>query len=61
MNDDTSRVLLRPEEAAQRLGIGRTQLFRLLKDGHLESIRVGRLRRIPVGALQRFVDGRSAP
>jgi len=43
--------LLTVEEAAQRLSLGRTTLYALLKDGQITSVRIGRLRRIPVGAL----------
>jgi len=55
-NDETTNVaftgeLLTVEEAAQRLSLGRTTLFALLKDGQIMSVRIGRLRRIPVGAL----------
>lgn len=49
-------ILLRVEDAAHRLGIARTLMFRLIKDGEVESIRVGRLRRVPVGSLEEYVD-----
>ncbi len=49
-------ILLRVEEAARRLGIARTLMFRLIKDGEVESVRVGRLRRVPVASLQEYVD-----
>jgi excisionase family DNA binding protein len=49
-------ILLRVEDAARRLGIARTLMFRLIKDGEVESIRVGRLRRVPVESLEEYVD-----
>ncbi len=49
-------VLLRVEEAADRLGIARTMMFRLVKDGEVESVRVGRLRRVPVVCLDEYVE-----
>jgi excisionase family DNA binding protein len=49
-------ILLRVEEAARRLGIARTMMFRLIKDGEVESVRVGRLRRVPVASLGEYVD-----
>ena len=49
-------ILLRVEEAARRLGIARTLMFRLIKDGEVESVRVGRLRRVPVASLEEYVD-----
>jgi len=49
-------VLLRVEDAASRLGIARTLMFRLIKDGEVESVRVGRLRRVPVASLDEYVE-----
>ncbi len=50
------RLLLTVAEAAQRLGIGRSLLYELLADGQVESIHVGRLRRIPTDALADYID-----
>jgi excisionase family DNA binding protein len=50
------RLLLTVSEAARRLGIGRSLLYELLADGQIESIHVGRLRRIPAEALVDYVD-----
>ena len=56
-NDATMvRLLLTVEQAAQRLGIGRTLMYALVKDGNVESVQIGRLRRIPADALSRYVD-----
>ena len=49
-------LLLRVEDAARRLGIARTLMFRLIKDGEVESVRVGRLRRVPVASLEDYVE-----
>jgi excisionase family DNA binding protein len=63
MADDTSdsvtqfRVLLTPEEAAQRLALSRTTIYELIRTGELRSVKVGRARRIPVAALGEFVNG----
>jgi len=48
------RVLLTPEEAAERLGVGRTTVYALIKAGELDSVQIGRLRRIPVIAVQEY-------
>ena len=57
MNEtDDSRLLLRPEEAARRLGISRTVLFDLVRNGRIYSVKIGRSRRIPVSALEKFVE-----
>jgi excisionase family DNA binding protein len=50
------RLLLTVSEAAQLLGIGRSLLYELLADGQVESIHVGRLRRIPTDALADYID-----
>ncbi len=48
------RVLLTPEEAGEQLGVGRTTVYALMKSGDLESVQIGRLRRIPTGAIQDY-------
>jgi excisionase family DNA binding protein len=52
---DSALVLLTVEEAARRLRIGRTTCFRLVMSGDIESVTVGRLRRVPVDALPAYV------
>ena len=49
------RLLLTPVEAATALGISRTRIFALLARGAIESVLVGRNRRIPVTALEDFI------
>ncbi|MFJ4078435.1 excisionase family DNA-binding protein [Streptomyces iakyrus] len=61
-DDDPTLVLLRVEEAARRLRIGRTTCFALIRSGALESVMVGGLRRVPVDAPAAYVARlRSAP
>jgi excisionase family DNA binding protein len=43
-------------EAASLLGVGRTYMFRLIATGEVESIKVGKLRKIPHDALGRYID-----
>jgi excisionase family DNA binding protein len=47
----TERMLLKPTEAAAVLGIGRSKLYELLQAGTLDSVRIGKCRRIPIGTL----------
>ena len=48
-------LLLRVNDAAERLSLSRTNLYKLLTNGELESIKVGRSRLIPTDALEEFV------
>lgn len=49
------RLLLTVEEAAERLGIGRSLMYELIGQGQITSIRVGRLRRVPLESLRDYV------
>ena len=50
------KILLKPAEAAETLGIGRTRVYEMLASGELPSIRIGRSIRIPVNALNQWVE-----
>ena len=50
-----TRTLLSVEAAATQLSISRTTMYALLKTGAIESVRVGRLRRVPASALTDYV------
>src|SRR5512133_4010290 len=49
-------LVLTVEEAADRLGVGRTLMYSLVSSGAIESVRIGRLRRVPADALVTFLD-----
>jgi excisionase family DNA binding protein len=51
--DWRSRAALTPAEAAAALGLSRTEVYRMVRRGDLESMHVGRAVRIPVVALRR--------
>jgi excisionase family DNA binding protein len=59
-HDDASTVtmplLLTVAQAAALLSISRTTLYELLAGGAIESIYIGRSRRVPVSALHDFVE-----
>jgi excisionase family DNA binding protein len=56
MAETTSeRLLLTVEEAAERLGIGKTLAWELVWDGVLPSVRLGRCVRIPLQALEDWI------
>lgn len=48
------RVMLTVEQAAAVLGIGRTNMYALIKSGEIESVRIGRLRRVPADAIDAY-------
>ena len=56
----SGRLLLRPEEVAQALGVGRSTVFQLMRSGELRSVKIGKSRRVPVDAVIEYVAGLSA-
>ena len=48
------RILLSVEDAAERLALSRTRVYGLIKDGEIFSVRIGRLRRVPVESLTAY-------
>ena len=50
------KVLLRVDEAATLLGVGRSFLYGLVQRGEIGSVKLGRARRIPAKALDEFVQ-----
>jgi excisionase family DNA binding protein len=51
------RLLYKVTEAAKLLSLSRSEVYKLLAQGTLKSVRVGRARRIPAAELHRFVEG----
>lgn len=49
------RVLLTVAETARLLGVGRTTIYRLLRNQELESVYIGSLRRVPAESVSRLV------
>lgn len=56
MDRPTSPLMLTVEEAAQQLRIGRTQMFALISAGDVNSVKIGRSRRVPRAALDAYVN-----
>jgi len=53
------RILLRPIEVAEAIGIGRSKVYELLASGELPSIRIGSSLRVPVAALRDWIEART--
>lgn len=49
-------LLLTTGQAQARLRLGRSTVFSLIKTGQLESVKIGRARRIPEAALREYVE-----
>jgi excisionase family DNA binding protein len=54
------QMLLRPMEAAEAIGIGRSKIYELLASGELPSIRIGGSVRVPVDKLREWIDRKAA-
>ena len=54
------RLLLTVDEAAEQLSIGRTTAWALVRSGDLESVQIGRLRRVHVDAVAAYAAHLSA-
>lgn len=52
------RLLLRPNEAAEAIGVGRSKVYELLASGELPSIRIGGSVRVPVDVLREWIARR---
>lgn len=51
-----NRLLLSPAETAVALGVSRSMIYKLMAAGELETVKVGRARRIPVEAVEAYVE-----
>jgi len=52
------QLLLRAEEAAKILGIGRAKTYEMIASGELPSVRVGRAVRVPASRLGQWIEDR---
>ena len=53
---DADRLLLTPAAAAEKLSLARSTVYQLVLTGELESIKIGRSRRVLADALTDFID-----
>jgi excisionase family DNA binding protein len=59
--DEPIRLLLTIPEAAAALRISRTKFYELLDAGEIESVHIGRSRKIPADALHDYVNRLRVP
>lgn len=51
-------ITVRVREACRLTGMGRSKLYMLISEGHLEVIKVGAMTLIPVRSLEKFLGVR---
>jgi excisionase family DNA binding protein len=49
------KLLLRVEEVAELLGVGRTRVYQLIREGELASIKIDGSRRVPTTAVEQYL------
>jgi excisionase family DNA binding protein len=54
--DMDAKLVIDVVEAGRRLGISRSAAYHAVHRGQLPSVRIGRLIKVPVAALQRMLD-----
>lgn len=54
-NAITIAMLMKPEEVARALGVGRSKVYQMLNSGELPHIRAGKSLRVPRGALETWI------
>jgi len=57
---DTNKLLLRPTEAADAMGVSRAKAYELISSGAIPSIRLGGSVRVPVEALRAWIANQLA-
>ena len=51
------KLLLRPSETAEILGLGKSKTYELIAKGEIPSVKIGRSVRVPADKLRAWVDG----
>ncbi|MCP4612684.1 MAG: helix-turn-helix domain-containing protein [Planctomycetes bacterium] len=50
------QLLIRPRDLTKILSLSRSRIYELLATGELPSVRIGRSIRVPVGALNEWIE-----
>ncbi len=56
MTHDVSAAVLRVPQVAARLDTSSGTVYRLIREGHLRAVRLGRVIRVPESAVAEFVN-----
>lgn len=54
--NELPRLLLRPGEAAEVLGIGRSRMYEIIAAGLIPCVRIGKTVRVPAEALRQWIS-----
>ena len=57
MSESAANLAYSIEETCRALSIGRTSLYRLIKDGEVKTRKIGARVLIPASELQRLIEG----
>jgi excisionase family DNA binding protein len=57
-NGTLERLLLRPEEAREIIGISRTKIYALIASRELPVVRIGSSVRIPIDELRAWIEAK---
>jgi excisionase family DNA binding protein len=56
MDERSEKLLLKADEVARRLSLGRATVYLMMASGELPTLRKGRAVRVPVRALQEWIE-----
>lgn len=57
--DQPDRLLLKADEVARRLSLGRATVYLMMSSGELPTFRKGRAVRVPARALEQWIEQRT--
>jgi excisionase family DNA binding protein len=57
--DQTPKLLLKADEVARKLSLGRATVYAMMASGELPTLRKGRAIRVPALALNRWIESKS--
>jgi excisionase family DNA binding protein len=58
--DTVKRLLLRPREVADLIGVSRSTAYELINTGQIPSLRIGGMLRVPAAGLEQMIIERLA-